>query len=190
MLFGAGLHQLRLKSTEVILKSSEAPAKRDFKITSMDLSGVACGDLPQTPIKSIEVKLKSNEAASSRVGLQFHREGLDWSCTRWTSVDSTQGHWVGIGVQRGGSRVELQFHWGGLELELHEEEEEKYIAVKLPRCACSSSFECNSSATPVQCWQGGRQVHRGTSRVGLVLPTSQYCRGVCGGSLSATLMQS
>ena len=46
------------------------------------------------------------------------------------------------------------------------------------------------SATPVQCWQGGRQVHRGTSRVGLVLPTSQYCRGVCGGSLSATLMQS
>ena len=77
MLFGAGLHQLRLKSTEVILKSSEAPAKRDFKITSMDLSGVACGDLPQTPIKSIEVKLKSNEAASSRVGLQFHREGLD-----------------------------------------------------------------------------------------------------------------
>ena len=146
ILFGVGLHRLGLKSTEVILKSSEALGELDFKITEVDLSGAARGDPPQTPIKSIEVKLKSNEVGSSWVGLQFHREGLDWSCTRWTSVDSTQGHWVGIGVQRGGSRVELQFHWGGLELELHEEEEEKYIAVKLPRCACSSSFECNSSA--------------------------------------------
>ena len=59
------------------MESNEALAELDFKITEVDLSGAAGGDPPQTPIKSIEVKLKSNEAASSQVGLQFHREGLD-----------------------------------------------------------------------------------------------------------------
>ena len=51
--FGVGLHRLGLKSTEVILKSSEALAELDFKITEVDLSGVARGDPPQTSIKSI-----------------------------------------------------------------------------------------------------------------------------------------
>ena len=59
------------------MESNEALAELDSKITEVDLSGAARGDPPQTPIKSIEVKLKSNEAAFSRVGLQFHREGLD-----------------------------------------------------------------------------------------------------------------
>ena len=35
------------------MKSSEALAELDFKITEVDLSGVARGILPQTPIKSI-----------------------------------------------------------------------------------------------------------------------------------------
>ena len=51
--FGVGLHRLGLKSTEVILKSSKAVAELDFKITEVDLSGVARGDPPQTSIKSI-----------------------------------------------------------------------------------------------------------------------------------------
>ena len=57
MLFGAGLHQLRLKSTEVILKSSVALAKLDFKITEVDLIGVARGDPPKTPINSAKMDL-------------------------------------------------------------------------------------------------------------------------------------
>ena len=44
---------LWLKSTDVILKSSEAVADLDFKIIEVDLSGVARGDPPQTSIKSI-----------------------------------------------------------------------------------------------------------------------------------------
>ena len=43
----------------------------------------------------------------SRVGLQLGRDGLDWSCTRWTSVDSTQGHWVQVQVQRGAAELNL-----------------------------------------------------------------------------------
>ena len=53
ILFGVGLHRLGLKSTELILKSSKAVSELDFKITEVDLSGVARGDPPQTPIKSI-----------------------------------------------------------------------------------------------------------------------------------------
>ena len=44
------------------MKSSVALAELDFKITEVDLIGVARGDPPKTPIKSIKVKLKSNEA--------------------------------------------------------------------------------------------------------------------------------
>ena len=35
------------------MKSSEAVAELDFKITEVDFSGVARGDPPQTPNKSI-----------------------------------------------------------------------------------------------------------------------------------------
>ena len=38
-----------------------ALAELDFKITKVDLIGVARGDPPKTPNKSIKVKLKSNE---------------------------------------------------------------------------------------------------------------------------------
>ena len=44
--------------------SSEALAELDFKIIKLDLSGVARGDPPQTPIKSINVKLKSSKAVA------------------------------------------------------------------------------------------------------------------------------
>ena len=43
----------------------------------------------------------------SRVGLQLGRDGLDWSCTRWTSVDSTQGHRVQVQVERGAAELNL-----------------------------------------------------------------------------------
>ena len=76
MLFGAGLHRLRLKSTEVIFKSSVALAELDFKITEVDLIGVARGDPPKTPIKSIKVKLKSNEMDLSLQWVSIAEESL------------------------------------------------------------------------------------------------------------------
>ena len=74
-------------------------AELNLNLTELNLSGVARGDPPQTPIKSIEAKLKFNEAKPS-----------------WTST------------------------W--------------------PRCTCSPP-----SATSVQCWRVGRQVHRGGAEV-------------------------
>ena len=47
---------------------------------------------------------------------------------------------------------------GGLELKLHKEED-KYIEAQ-PRCTCFPP-----SATSVQCWWGGRQVHRGAAEM-------------------------
>ena len=41
----------------MILKFSEAVAELDFKITEVDLSGVARGYPPETPITSIEMDL-------------------------------------------------------------------------------------------------------------------------------------
>ena len=56
-----------------------------------------------------EVQFRSSWSTTrrSRVGLQLGRDGLDWSCTRWTSVDSTQGHWVQVQVQRGAAELNL-----------------------------------------------------------------------------------
>ena len=170
----------------------------------------------------------------SRVRLQLGRDGLDWSCTRWTSVDSTQGHRVQVQVQRGAaelnldldevalswsctrrrtstsrpswsstrrSRVELQLGRDVLVLlrvQLQCNVDElggKYTEAK-PRCTCPPyestlqssqrwSTECNFSAM-LTSWEASTPRR---SRGVLVLPTSQHCRGVCGGSPSATPMQ-
>ena len=62
------------------MKSSEALAELDFKITKVNLSGVAPGDPPQIPINSIEVKLKSIEAVAE-LDFNFTEVALTWSCT-------------------------------------------------------------------------------------------------------------
>ena len=169
-----------------------------------------------------------------RVGLQLGRDGLDWSCTRWTSVDSTQGHRVQVQVQRGAaelnldldevalswsctrrrtstsrpswsstrrSRVELQLGRDVLvllrvQLQCNVDELGGKYTEAEPRCTCPPyestlqssqrwSTECNFSAM-LTSWEASTPRR---SRGVLVLPTSQHCRGVCGGSPSATPMQ-
>ena len=56
----------------MILKSGEAVAELDFKITEVDLSGVARGYPPQTPIKSIEMDM--TEVAQGGLELELHEE--------------------------------------------------------------------------------------------------------------------
>ena len=120
-----------LKSTEVILKSSEALAELDFKITEVDLSGVARGDPPQTPIKSIEL----GDLSSLRVNI---------------ALELTLVH-----------QVQLQ-------LNVDEMEGKSIEASQHCREVCGGSL----SATSMQSQRVGRQVQRGNSRVGLVLPKS------------------
>ena len=72
-----------------------------------------------------------------RVGLQLGRDGLDWSCTRWTSVDSTQGHRVQVQVQRGAAELNLDFvalSWSWTR--------RRTSTSTWPRCTCPS-FESN-----------------------------------------------
>ena len=95
------------------------PKKHNWSLTSPTRAEVHCGHF--------EVQW-----GASWVGLQNYQSKLEWSCTRWSTTDSDQFHRGEIEVHRGGGRVGLQFHRGGLDLELHrDEEEEKYIEVKL-----------------------------------------------------------
>ena len=170
---GVGLHRLELKSNEAKPSWTSTGPKLDF-------IGVARGDPPQTPIKSIEAKLKSNEAKPSLTStwprwtwLKLHEVDQRWLHSRPLSPSPSS-------TRR--SRVELGLGRGGLELKLHEEQhkyiEAKSIEAKLkfneakpswtstwprwtwPQCTCAPP-----SATSVQCWQVGRQVHRGGAEV-------------------------
>ena len=108
--------------------------------------------------------------------------GLEWSQRWFTSCNFSQLHLGQVEVQ-----VQLQCNvdeLGG-----------KYTEAK-PRCTCPPyestlqssqcwSTECNFSAM-LTSWEASTPRR---SRGVLVLPTSQHCRGVCGGSPSATPMQ-
>ena len=153
-----------LVSSSILVKLKFNEAKPSWTSTwpKLNLSGVARGDPPQTPIKSIEAKLKSNEAAPSWTStwprwtwLKLHEVDQRWLHSRPPSPSPSS-------TRR--SRVELGLGRGGLELKLHEEEN-KYIEAKLkfneakpswtstwPRCTCSPP-----SATSVQCWRVGRR---------------------------------
>ena len=108
----------------------------------------------------IHHRLQSSPSRPSWSPTRRSRVGLDWSCTRWTSVDSTQGHRVQ--VQRG--KAELNFNLASMYL-------------------CSS--ECNFSAM-LTSWEASTPRR---SRGVLVLPTSQHCSWVNDGPPSATLVQ-
>ena len=54
------------------MKSSEALAELDFKITEVNLSGVARGDPPQTPINFTSMDL--TEVAQGGLELELHEE--------------------------------------------------------------------------------------------------------------------
>ena len=158
---------------------------------------------------------------------------LHWSCTRWSTTDSSQVHRGQVEVQRG--EAELDFNLA--EMDLTEVARGGPALTPLKATESKSKF---NEAQPSWTWtwtrwpwaevaRGGEQVHRGQvevqrgeaelnfnlaemylfssecnfsamltsweastprrSRGVLVLPTSQHCRGVCGGSPSATPMQ-
>ena len=73
-LIGVELHWLGLKFNFGQVEVQQVEAELNFNLTKIELSGVARGHPPQTPIKSIEDELKSNEAKPS------------WTSTwpRWT----------------------------------------------------------------------------------------------------------
>ena len=191
---GVGLHRLGLKSnfgqvfnwTEIGLHWSctrwsttdsnqvhrgqievqRGEAELDFNLAEMDLTEVARGGPALTPLKATESKSKFNEAQPS----------WTWTWTRWPWAEVARGaaqvHWGQVHrgqveVQRG--EAELNFNLAEMDLA------SMYL--------CSS--ECNFSAM-LTSWEASTPRR---SRGVLVLPTSQHCRGVCGGSPSATPMQ-
>ena len=164
---GHGLHRLGLKSIEVKLKSNEAKPSWTSTWPKWTWVGVARGDPSQTPIKSIEAKLKSDEAKPS------------WTSTwpRWTWSEVAQG---GGQVHRGQvhqSLVQVQRGAAELDLDLAEMDlAEMYLSSS--ECNFSAMFTRREASTPRR------------SRGVLVLSSSQHCWGVCGGSPSATPMQS
>ena len=141
-------------------------AELDFNLAEMDLTEVARGGPALTPLKATESKSKFNEAQPS----------WTWTWTRWPWAEVARGaaqvHWGQVHrgqveVQRG--EAELNFNLAEMDLA------SMYL--------CSS--ECNFSAM-LTSWEASTPRR---SRGVLVLPTSQHCRGVCGGSPSATPMQ-
>ena len=122
-----------------------------------------------------------------RLGLKFNFCNLKFNFSTWSSTRR--------------SRVELQLGRDVLVLlrvQLQRNVDElggKYTEAE-PRCTCPPHestlqwsqrwfTECNFSAM-LTSWEASTPRR---SRGVLVLPTSQHCRGVCGGSLSATPMQ-
>ena len=131
-------------------------AELDFNLTWTTSAGVARGSPPPTPLKSTKAKSRYNEAKPS----------CTWTWPRWTWAEVVRGghHRLHSSPPRPSSgttrrsRVVPGLCCGGLELKLHEEES-KYTEAQ-PRCTCFPP-----SATSVQCWWGGRQVHRGAAEV-------------------------
>ena len=83
-------------------RRSRVGLQLDRNWTSLELHEVIHHRLQSSPSRP-----NWSPTRRSRVGLQLGRDGLDWSCTRWTSVDSTQGHWVQVQVQRGAAELNL-----------------------------------------------------------------------------------
>ena len=77
------------------MESNEALAELDFKITEVDLSGVARGDPPQTPIKSIELGGKSNKAIAE-LDLAKYLSSLDFGCLRSFGLSQFELHLFGL----------------------------------------------------------------------------------------------
>ena len=127
-------------------------------------------DLGSSPLRS-----SWSPTRRSRVGLQLDRNGLEWSCTRWSTTDSDQVHRGQVEVQRG--EAELDFNLA--EMDLTEVARGGPALTPLKATESKSKFnEAQPSwtwtwtrwpwaevATSVQCWRVGRQVHRGEAEV-------------------------
>ena len=121
-----------------------------------------------------------------RVGLQLGRDGLDWSCTRWPWAEVARG---GEQVHRGQAEVqrgEAELNFSLAEMYLFSSEcnfsamltsweastprRSRGVLVLPTSQHCSGVNADSPSATSVQCWRVGRQVHRGEAEVYLSSP--------------------
>ena len=161
-------------------------AELDFNLAEMDLTEVARGGPALTPLKATESKSKFNEAQPS----------WTWTWTRWPWAEVARGaaqvHWGQVHrgqveVQRG--EAELNFNLAEMDLaSMYLCSSECNFSAMLtsweastPRrsrgvLALPTSQHCSwvndgpPSATSVQCWRVGRQVHRGGAEVYLSSP--------------------
>ena len=131
-------------------------AELDLNFTCATSAGVARGSPPPTPLKSTKAKSRYTEA----------KPRCTWTWPRWTWAEVVRGGHRRLhsspprlcpGTPRR-SRGVPGLGRGGLELKLHKEDS-KYIEAQ-PRCTCFPP-----SATSVQWWWGGRQVHQGAAEV-------------------------
>ena len=156
-------------------------AELDFNLAEMDLTEVARGGPALTPLKATESKSKFNEAQPS----------WTWTWTRWPWAEVARGgeqvhqgqvHRGQVEVQRG--EAELNFNLAEMDLalmylfssecnfsamltswEASTPRRSRGVLVLPTSQHCSRVNAGLPSATSVQCWWVGRQVHRGGAEV-------------------------
>ena len=161
-------------------------AELDFNLAEMDLTEVARGEPALTPLKATESKSKFNEAQPS----------WTWTWTRWPWAEVARGaaqvHWGQVHrgqveVQRG--EAELNFNLAEMDLasmylcssecnfsamltswEASTPRRSRGVLALPTSQHCSRVNDGPPSATSVQCWRVGRQVHRGGAEVYLSSP--------------------
>ena len=151
-------------------------AELDFNSAEMDLTEVARGEPALTPLKATESKSKFNEAKPS----------WTWTWTRWPWAEVARGgeqvHQGQAEVQRG--EAELNFSLAEMYLfssecnfsamltswEASTPRRSRGVLVLATSQRCSGVNAGSPSATSVQCWRVGRQVHRGEAEVYLSSP--------------------
>ena len=100
---GVELHRLGLKFNFCNLKFK----LRNWTSNCRNWTWVELHEVIHHRLRSSPSRPSWSSTRRSRVELQLGRDGLDWSCTRWTSVDSAQGHRVQVQVQRGAAELNL-----------------------------------------------------------------------------------
>ena len=130
-----------------------------------------------TDLVSSSMRSSSSSTRRSRVELELDRIELEWSCTRWSTTDSDQVHRGQVEVQRG--EAELNFNLAEMYLfssecnfsamltswEASTPRRSRGVLVLPTSQHCSRVNAGSPSATSVQCWRVGRQVHRGGAEV-------------------------
>ena len=170
--------------------------KLNFKLQKLNLSGVARGDPPQTPINSAEMDLTEVargepaltplKATESKSKFNEAKPSWTWTWTRWPWAEVARG---GEQVHRGQAEVqrgEAELNFSLAEMYLFSSEcnfsamltsweastprRSRGVLVLATSQRCSGVNAGSPSATSVQCWRVGRQVHRGEAEVYLSSP--------------------
>ena len=169
-----GLHDLGSSP----LRSSWSPTRRSRVGLQLDRNGLEWSCTRWSTTDSDQVHRGQVEVQRGEAELDFNLAEMDlsWSCTRWTSVDSTQGHRVQVQVQRGAAELNLDLDEVALSWscnfsamltsrEASTPRRSRGVLVLPTSQHCSRVNAGSPSATSVQCWRVGRQVHRGVAEV-------------------------